>query len=172
MSLKTILFLSFLCLFAFDSSSLAKSPSLKQTLEWLEVKTGKWYRQTKNYSFKEYAILTQSWENRDNGKVIYNIYANKELKIQYTFYLYDLNELTVNIIPHNKDYFDVEVKTLDEKELINFIISESPDDYPWVNTICFRINSRENADRYANALKHAIILSKTMKSLQKQEEIF
>jgi|GEM_PF-3536639 len=172
MPVKTIILLSFLSLSVLVNSGLAKEPSLKQTLEWLQVKTGKWYRETKNYEFKEWAILTQSWENEGDGKVIYKIYANKDRRIQYVFYLYDLNEKTVNVIPHNKNYFDVEVKTIEEKELINFTIKDISQDYPWVNTMCFRINSRENADRYANALKHAIILSKTMKSLRKQEEIF
>jgi len=172
MSVKSIILLTLISLAGAAIPSPAKGPTLKQTLEWLQVKTGKWYRETKNFSLKEYAILTQSWENLENGRVVYNIYANKALKIQYTFYLYDLDEKTVNVIPHNRNYYDVEVKTEEEKELIKISIQGSTDDYPWVNVLCFRINSRENAERHANALKHAIILSKIARNFKTQEEIF
>ena len=170
--LKQSLILAVILFTAGQAFTADKKPSYRETLKWLETKTEKWYRQTRNYSHDSYRIYTQTWQNEGHDKVIYTIFANEVDAMKYTFYLSDLNPTTVSIYPHGGDFFDVEVTTDHQRELIKYEIMGAENLYPWIKKLSIRINSKEEAERYVNALRHVIVEAKKNKVTKPKNDIF
>lgn len=170
--LKKSLVLAVILFTACPAFTADKKPTYRETLKWLEIKTEKWYRQTINFSHDSYRIYTQTWQNSGYDKVIYTIFTNDVDAMKYTFYLSDLNPSSITIYPHGEDSFDVEVVTELQRELIKYEIMGMENHYPWIKKLAVRINSKEDAERYVNALRHAIIEAKKNKETKPENDIF
>ena len=156
-----------------QSASQTQDPSFRETMDWLQAKTQKWYREVINYEDKPFEIFTQELTYNDEGQVVYTIFANEIWRYRYTFYLSDLDVKSIQISPQENRYFMIEVHTIG---LSNFVKLESNTDYkitnPWVNHVFLRITSREDGERYANALKHAVKLSQGRRKTKPDDDIF